>query len=112
MHNTKFFCAFLQAGPEQKQYKVKDRKFFEFKPEQLVSDIAHIYCYLGVSESFCRAVIGESRSFSPELFTQAACVLRKIGKSEEFLKRFEELAEKITVCKIFHYTCIYSFNIF
>ena len=71
-----------------------------------MSDIAHIYCYLGVSESFCRAVIGESRSFSPELFTQAACVLRKIGKSEEFLKRFEELAEKITVCKVFHYTCI------
>lgn len=87
------------VGPEQKQYKVKDKKELEFKPEQIVSDIAHIYCYLGTSDSFCRAVIGESRSFSPELFTQASSVLRKIGKSEEFLARFEDLTNKIQSVK-------------
>ena len=62
-----------------------------------MSDIAHIYCYLGVSESFLRAVIGESRSFSLDLFRQATSVLRKIGKSEDFLSKFEELAEKVKV---------------
>ena len=62
-----------------------------------MSDIAHIYCYLGVSDNFLRAVIGESRSFSLDLFQQAASVLRKIGKSEEFLSKFEELAEKVKV---------------
>ena len=87
----------FQVGPEQKQYKVRDRKELEFKPEQIVSDIAHIYCYLGVSDSFLRAVIGESRSFSLELFQQAMSVLKKIGKSEDFLARFQELADKVKV---------------
>ena len=50
-----------QVGPKQKEYKVRDRRDYEFKPEQIVSDISHIYVYLGTSDTFCKAVLGETR---------------------------------------------------
>ncbi|XP_045212276.2 ubiquitin conjugation factor E4 A-like isoform X2 [Mercenaria mercenaria] len=83
------------VGPKQKDYKVKDRKEYQFKPEQIVSDIAHIYVYLGKDDRFCKAVLGESRSFSHNLFPQAVTVLNKIGVSPEFISRFEELSVKL-----------------
>ncbi|KAL4240867.1 Ubiquitin conjugation factor E4 A [Mactra antiquata] len=83
------------VGPKQKDYKVKDRKEYEFKPEQVVSDIAHIYLYLGKNDHFCRAVLGESRSFSHQLFAQAVTVLKKIGVSPEFIDKFEQLSVKL-----------------
>lgn len=76
---------------------MKDRKEYQFKPEQLVSDIAHIYVYLGQDAQFCKAVLGESRSFSHELLSQAVTVLQKIGVPSEFIDKFEELSVKLQV---------------
>jgi ubiquitin conjugation factor E4 A len=87
----------LQVGPKQRDYKVKDRKEYEFKPEQIVSDIAHIYVYLGRDENFCKAVLGESRSFSHNLLPQAVSVLSKIGVSQDFIAKFEDLSVKLKV---------------
>ncbi|XP_060578936.1 ubiquitin conjugation factor E4 A-like isoform X2 [Ruditapes philippinarum] len=83
------------VGPKQRDYKVKDRKEYEFKPEQIVSDIAHIYVYLGRDENFCKAVLGESRSFSHNLLPQAVSVLSKIGVSQDFIAKFEDLSVKL-----------------
>lgn len=87
----------FQVGPKQHDYKVKDRKEYQFKPEQLVSDIAHIYMYLGRDDQFCKAVLGESRSFSHNLFPQAVIVLKKIGVSEDFISKFEGFSQKLQV---------------
>lgn len=83
------------VGPKQRDYKVKDRREYEFRPEQIVSDIAHICVYLGRDENFCKAVLGETRSFSHSLFSQAVVVLNKIGVAPEFIVRFNELGEKL-----------------
>lgn len=87
----------FQVGPKQKDYKVKDRKEYEFKPEQIVSDIAHIYVYLSKNDTFCRAILGEARSFSHQLFAQAVVVLQKIGVSPDFVVKFEEVSTKLQV---------------
>ncbi|XP_052819357.1 ubiquitin conjugation factor E4 A-like isoform X2 [Mya arenaria] len=83
------------VGPKQKEYKVRDRREYEFRPEQIVSDISHIYVYLGTSDTFCKAVLGETRSFSENLFQQATTVLEKIGVQAEFLVKFVELNDKL-----------------
>ncbi|KAH3871922.1 hypothetical protein DPMN_035137 [Dreissena polymorpha] len=83
------------VGPKQTNYKVKDRKEHEFKPEQIVADIAHIYVYLGDNAQFCTAVLEESRSFSERLFTDAVKVLQKIGIAPEFVVKFSQLHEKL-----------------
>jgi len=50
-----------KVSSKQRDYKVKDLREHEFKPEQLVSDICHIYVYLGTNNHFCKAVLGEQR---------------------------------------------------
>lgn len=83
------------VGPKQIDYKVSNRRELDFRPEQLVSDITHIYLYLGTSEHFCKAVLGESRSFSHGLFDSAVPILRKIGVPEDFISSFGEFGQKL-----------------
>ena len=104
-------CQMFKVGPKQRDYKVKDRREYEFKPEQIVSDIAHIYVYLGRDENFCKAVLGESRSFSHNLLPQAMTVLTKIGVSQDFITKFEELSAKLKVPLLTKYHVIYVNNI-
>lgn len=69
------------VGPKKRSLKVRDLAEYEFKPHQLVADICRIYINLGGSDIFCRAVAGDGRSYSPELFSQAEIVLIKIGEA-------------------------------
>ena len=87
----------LQVGPKQRDLKVKDVNDFEFKPRQLVSDITKIYMNLSDNDAFCRAVSGDGRSYSKELFPKAVHVLQKIGTSPIFISNFEALHTKICV---------------
>lgn len=83
------------VGPKQKNFNVKDKNEYEFKPQQIVSDICHIYINLGEDEGFCLAVSSDGRSYSSGLLAKATHVLRKIGRLPEFIDSFEELDQKI-----------------
>ena len=91
------FAIFPQVGPKQRDLKVKDRNEYEFKPEQLVSGITKIYLNLGEDEGFCKAVAGDGRSFSTQLFPKAVHVLQKTGSMPGTISHFEALHNKICV---------------
>ncbi|XP_032905589.1 ubiquitin conjugation factor E4 A [Amblyraja radiata] len=88
---------FLQhlVGPKMGALKVKDFSEFDFKPQQLVSDICTIYLNLGVKEVFCATVPKDGRSYSPMLLAQTVRVLKKINKPGNMIIAFSELADKI-----------------
>uniref|UniRef100_A0A6Q2YB45 Ubiquitin conjugation factor E4 A n=1 Tax=Esox lucius TaxID=8010 RepID=A0A6Q2YB45_ESOLU len=88
---------FLQhlVGPKMGALKVKDFSEFDFKPEQLVSDICTIYLHLGDEQNFCATVPKDGRSYSPTLFSQTVRVLKKINKPGDMIVGFGLLADKI-----------------
>uniref|UniRef100_A0A8C0B2T9 Ubiquitin conjugation factor E4 A n=1 Tax=Buteo japonicus TaxID=224669 RepID=A0A8C0B2T9_9AVES len=88
---------FLQhlVGPKMGALKVKDFSEFDFKPQQLVSDICTIYLNLGDEENFCATVPKDGRSYSPMLFAQTVRVLKKINKPGNMIVSFSNLAERI-----------------
>ncbi|XP_016121639.1 ubiquitin conjugation factor E4 A-like, partial [Sinocyclocheilus grahami] len=88
---------FLQhlVGPKMGALKVKDFSEFDFKPQQLVSDICTIYLNLGDEEHFCATVPKDGRSYSPTLFCQTVRVLKKINKPGDMIVSFSLLADKI-----------------
>ncbi|XP_028664477.1 ubiquitin conjugation factor E4 A isoform X1 [Erpetoichthys calabaricus] len=88
---------FLQhlVGPKMGALKVKDFSEFDFKPQQLVSDICTIYLNLGNEENFCATVPKDGRSYSPTLFAQTLRVLKKINKPGDMIVSFGLLADKI-----------------
>uniref|UniRef100_A0A3Q1FFH2 Ubiquitin conjugation factor E4 A n=1 Tax=Acanthochromis polyacanthus TaxID=80966 RepID=A0A3Q1FFH2_9TELE len=88
---------FLQhlVGPKMGALKVKDFSEFDFKPQQLVSDICTIYLNLGNEENFCATVPKDGRSYSPTLFSQTLRVLKKINKPGDMIVAFGLLADKI-----------------
>nr|XP_060643012.1 ubiquitin conjugation factor E4 A [Anolis sagrei ordinatus] len=88
---------FLQhlVGPKMGALKVKDFSEFDFKPQQLVSDICTIYLNLGDEENFCATVPKDGRSYSPTLFAQTVRVLKKINKPGNMIVAFSNLAEQI-----------------
>uniref|UniRef100_A0A665VEB8 Ubiquitin conjugation factor E4 A n=1 Tax=Echeneis naucrates TaxID=173247 RepID=A0A665VEB8_ECHNA len=88
---------FLQhlVGPKMGALKVKDFSEFDFKPQQLVSDICTIYLNLGDEENFCATVPKDGRSYSPTLFSQTVRVLKKINKPGDIIVAFGVLADKI-----------------
>ncbi|XP_065426393.1 ubiquitin conjugation factor E4 A isoform X4 [Chrysemys picta bellii] len=88
---------FLQhlVGPKMGALKVKDFSEFDFKPQQLVSDICNIYLNLGDEENFCATVPKDGRSYSPTLFAQTVRVLKKINKPGNMIVAFSNLAERI-----------------
>ncbi|XP_069470544.1 ubiquitin conjugation factor E4 A isoform X2 [Ambystoma mexicanum] len=88
---------FLQhlVGPKMGALKVKDFSEFDFKPQQLVSDICTIYLNLGNEQNFCATVPKDGRSYSPMLFAQTLRVLKKINKPGSMIVGFSDLAEVI-----------------
>ena len=86
-----------QVGPKKKNLKVKDFSEYDFKPQELVSNISQIYLNLGEDDAFCLAVCRDGRSYSHELFVQAGKVLQRIHKPSNMIMQFMELGAKIKV---------------
>ncbi|GFS09230.1 ubiquitin conjugation factor E4 A [Elysia marginata] len=92
-----FLCRLV--GPKQKEFIVKDKENFDFKPQETVSNILAIYLNLQGSELFCKAVFEDQRSYTPELFSQACQVMEKIGESPQTILDFMALDDKIKELK-------------
>lgn len=88
-------------GPKQKEFSVKDREEFEFKPHMILTEIVQIYLNLEADRKFCLAVINDERSFTPQLLTSTATVLQKISQSPKLIADFMAFEDKIKVRHIF-----------
>lgn len=85
----------------KKNFKVKDLKEYEFKPQELVRDICKIYQNLGApddayAEFFCSAISRDGRSYTGDLFPLAQVVLKKIGQGN-LASQLEIIASKVHV---------------
>jgi hypothetical protein len=85
------------VGPKQREFSVKDRDEFEFKPQIILLDIVQIYLHLEDCDRFCMAVLSDERSFSDKLLQQAAGVLHKVSQSPQINTDFMTFQEKIKV---------------
>ncbi|GJQ83288.1 hypothetical protein Trydic_g8880 [Trypoxylus dichotomus] len=82
------------VGPNQKNFKVKDNKEYNFEPAATVLDICKMYVHLKESEAFCLAVSQDGRSYSPQLFKLAEDVLVRIGGGA-LVGELQLVAEKV-----------------
>nr|KAG5714930.1 hypothetical protein BaRGS_000418 [Batillaria attramentaria] len=88
-----FLCRLV--GPKQREFSVKDRDEFEFKPHVILMEIVQIYLNLEVDDKFCVAVLSDERSFTPQLLRQASSVLQKISQSPKTIADFLAFEEKL-----------------
>lgn len=78
-----YVLLFSQVGPKQKEFSVKDKENYDFKPQETVSNISAIYLNLKDSDQFCQAVFQDQRSYTPELFKQ---VKKFVGRHSDMIK--------------------------
>uniref|UniRef100_A0A0B7A894 Ubiquitin conjugation factor E4 A n=1 Tax=Arion vulgaris TaxID=1028688 RepID=A0A0B7A894_9EUPU len=90
-----FLCKLV--GPKQKEFSVKDKENYDFKPQETVLNISAIYLNLQNSDQFCQAVFQDQRSYTPDLFKQTCQVLEKIGSTPQTIFDFMQLDDKIKV---------------
>ncbi|XP_014229412.1 ubiquitin conjugation factor E4 B [Trichogramma pretiosum] len=87
--NLKQLC-----GSKCKNLKVKDPQKYGWEPRVLLGHIVDIYLHLDC-EKFAGALASDERSFSQELFKEAASKLERSGiKSMTEIERFKALGEK------------------
>lgn len=73
------------VGPKKGNFKVKDKKEFEFDPAETVLQICKIYVNLQGCEAFCLAVTQDGRSYSHQLFEFAEQVLGNFFDKIDFV---------------------------
>ncbi|CAM0879382.1 unnamed protein product [Alopecurus aequalis] len=91
------YFLFQLAGPQRKSLTVKDPEKYEFKPKQLLKQIATIYVHIARGDKeaiFPAAISKDGRSYSEQLFASAANILWKIGVDPQITQEFLQLAGK------------------
>jgi len=86
------------VGPKYQELKVREPEKLKFNPRALLSDILQVFLNLSDQSRFVKAVAGDGRSYSKELFEKAAevALLRglktetEIGQLRSFVVRVEE----------------------
>lgn len=82
------------TGPKKGNFKVKDKKEFDFDPANTVLEICRIYTNLQECDAFCLAVSQDGRSYSPKLFEYAEQVLTRIGGGQ-LIGEIQEFAARV-----------------
>jgi len=73
---------------------VKNADKYHFNPKQLLYSLLNIYLNLSVKRLFAEAIARDSRSYSKELFLNAANIMSRTGlMSEPNTKRICDFAE-------------------
>lgn len=93
------------AGPKSSQLKVEGNvalmvEKYGFDPKVVLSEIASIYLNLMNKPNFITAIARDGRSYRPELFKQAADLLRQHKLTpEEDLRRWDRLRKQVQEAK-------------
>lgn len=86
--------------------QVKDKNEYKFEPAKIVRKICAIYVHLGSSDKFCAAVSRDGRSYSPQLFEQAASVLGLYTTSR--LGLFSNYTYMYTLILLVDFPCVWK----
>ncbi|KAJ7288279.1 ubiquitin conjugation factor E4 [Mycena rebaudengoi] len=88
------------VGPKYRDLEVRDREKLKFNPKALLSDIIQVFLNLSDREEFIKAVAGDGRSYSRDLFERAAhTALKRTLKSEQEIQQLRAFVEKVEECK-------------
>ncbi|KAG7088410.1 hypothetical protein E1B28_012407 [Marasmius oreades] len=86
------------AGPKYQNLKVREPEKLRFDPKALLSDLIQIYLNLSDQPEFARAVAGDGRSYSREIFENAEKIALRAGLKTatelEKLRVFVQLVEE------------------
>lgn len=63
----------IMVGPKQLNLKVGNPKEYDFRPKELLSNIATVYLNLAEQQTFLQAIARDGRSYKPANFEQAKC---------------------------------------
>ncbi|KAM7266305.1 hypothetical protein ACFE04_004202 [Oxalis oulophora] len=94
------YFLFQLVGPQRKSLTLKDPEKYEFRPKQLLKQIVCIYVHLARGDTekiFPSAISKDGRSYSDQLFTAAADVLRRIGEDGRIIQEFISLGTKAKI---------------
>lgn len=88
------------VGPKYRDLEVRDREKLKFNPKALLSDIIQVFLNLSDQEEFIKAVAGDGRSYSQDLFERAAhTALKRTLKSEKEIQQLRAFVAKVEECK-------------
>ncbi|KAH0771490.1 hypothetical protein KY290_015471 [Solanum tuberosum] len=88
------------VGPQRKSLSLKDPEKYEFRPKELLKQIVKIYVHLArgdTEKNFPAAIIRDGRSYSDQIFSAAADVLRRIGEDMRIIQEFIDLGAKAKI---------------
>ncbi|XP_055805669.1 probable ubiquitin conjugation factor E4 [Solanum dulcamara] len=88
------------VGPQRKSLSLKDPEKYEFRPKELLKQIVKIYVHLARGDKeniFPSAIIRDGRSYSDQIFSAAADVLRRIGEDMRVIQEFIDLGAKAKI---------------
>lgn len=93
-----YFLFFL-AGPDRKRLSVKNKEKYGFDPRALLGGIVTVYINIraaDVNKCFPKAIAKDGRSYRPEVFQEAATVIRRTASlSVAAVEAFEALGKEI-----------------
>lgn len=97
-----YFLFFL-AGPERKKLSVKNKDKYGFDPRALLSGIVTVYVNMRAADPMkllAKAIAKDGRSYRPEVFREAAAVMRRTASiSVSANDAFEQLGQEILDAK-------------
>ncbi|KAL3145548.1 hypothetical protein ABBQ32_003373 [Trebouxia sp. C0010 RCD-2024] len=96
-----YFLQFL-TGPNRKQLKVKDPLKFNWRPKELLPQLANIYLHLERADSkgtFANAIAVSDR-YRPDMFPETCQVLRQLGLMADMdIDELENLAQRVEAAR-------------
>ncbi|KAG6890617.1 hypothetical protein C0995_006593 [Termitomyces sp. Mi166 len=89
------------VGPKYQELRVQDPEKLKFDPKALLSDIIQVFLNLRDEPDFIRAVAGDARSFSREVFEKAANVAFRVSlKSSTEIEQLMAFVTKVEEVKL------------
>eukprot|EP00968_Pinguiococcus_pyrenoidosus_P029352 scaffold8516_cov239-Pinguiococcus_pyrenoidosus.AAC.1 len=90
-----YFLTYL-TGPKAKELNVENKAELEFRPLEVLANLATVYTNFSENEGFLTSVAKDQRSYNPQYFQKAITLLRRHGGvSQETLARFEGFTTSI-----------------
>ncbi|KAJ7107276.1 ubiquitin elongating factor core-domain-containing protein [Mycena crocata] len=87
-------------GPKYRDLEVRDKEKLKFNPKALLSDIIQVFLNLSDQEEFVKAVAGDGRSYSQELFERAAhTAIKRRLKTDQEVQQLRAFVVKVEECK-------------
>ncbi|KAF7346366.1 U-box domain-containing protein [Mycena sanguinolenta] len=88
-------------GPKYRDLEVRDREKLKFNPKALLSDIIQVFLNLSDQEEFIKAVAGDGRSYSQELFERAAqTAVKRSLKTTAEVEQLRAFVAKVEECRL------------